>query len=247
MSAFSPNISSLKRFAAPPPCFPLRVGFACFITDCSVSFIFLIFAFDVIPCFPLFRFFSIRRKSEKTYGSGESGERMRADRGLFQILALFQGFPPGGGSLRSKVVRGARFFEPAFLYTVFSIAKTSKIVSRFAASHCLKKNSANFIFFGKNVKPCLTSRLPRGGKLSTSLTDEGRPLLRTGCFKQFSQKNSTVFIGSKKAPCFSQDAFHIKSLIPLYFPQYHRRFPSFLPRFPQAFLPSRTRRCSYRR
>ena len=28
------------------------------------------------------------------------------------------------------------------------------------ATPCLKKNSANFIFFGKNVKPFLTSRLP---------------------------------------------------------------------------------------
>ena len=164
-------------------------------------------------------------------------------------------------------MRGARFFA-RLSFTLFFLLQNvknclpcskaspclivpahneAKIVCRFAAFPCLKKNAANFIFFGKNVKPCLTSRLPLGGKLSTSLTDEGRSLLRTGCFKQFNKKIPPFFIGSKKAPCFSQDAFHIKSLIPLYFPQYRRRFPSFLPRFPQAFLPSRTRRCSYRR
>ena len=76
----------------------------------------------------------------------------------------------------------------------------AKIVCRFAASPCLKKNSANFIFFGKNVKPCLTSRLPLGGKLSTSLTDEERPLLRTAfLYPVFSiakhQKLSALFQG----------------------------------------------------
>ena len=37
----------------PLPCFPLRAGFACFITDCRLSFIFLVFAFHLSPCFPL--------------------------------------------------------------------------------------------------------------------------------------------------------------------------------------------------
>ena len=168
---------------------------------------------------------------------------------------------------RTATNEGRPLLRTGFPLHCFFYCKTSKIVclvSRLPlASSCLRtmrqkssafkafplseKKFSELHFFGKNAKPCLTSRLPRGGKLSTSLTDEGRPLLRTGCFKQFSQKNSTVFIGSKKAPCFSQDAFHIKSLIPLYFPQSRRRFPSFLPRFPRAFLPSRTRRCSYRR
>ena len=37
----------------PLPCFPLWAGFACFITDCRLSFIFLVFAFHLSPCFPL--------------------------------------------------------------------------------------------------------------------------------------------------------------------------------------------------
>ena len=151
-----------------------------------------------------------------------------------------------GVAVRRRM-RGARFFARLSFTLFFLLQKHQKSSALFQGFPLPEKNSANFIFFGKNVKPCLTSRLPLGGKLSTSLTDEGRSSIRTGCFKQFSQKNSTVFIGSKKAPCFSQDAFHIKSLIPLYFPQSRRRFPSFPPRFPRAFLPSRTRRCSYRR
>ena len=33
--------------------FPFRAGFACFVTDCRLSFVFLGFAFDITPCFPL--------------------------------------------------------------------------------------------------------------------------------------------------------------------------------------------------
>ena len=52
-----------------------------------------------------------------------------------------------------------------------------KISPYVTASPCLKKNSANFIFFGKNVKPCLTSRLPLGGKVDKAKlwTNEGQP------------------------------------------------------------------------
>ena len=155
---------------------------------------------------------------------------------------------PLGGKLSTSLTdEGRSLLRTAFLYTVFSIAKRQKLSALFQAFPLPEKNSANFIFFGKNGKPCLTSRLPHGGRLLAKQGGEGRSLLRTGCFKQFNKKIPPFFIGSKKAPCFSQDAFHIKSLIPLYFPQSRRRFPSFLPRFPQAFLPSRTRRCSYRR
>ena len=40
---------------------------------------------------------------------------------------------------------------------------------------CLKKNSANFIFFGKKGNPCLRQGFPLGGKLSVKQTDEGQP------------------------------------------------------------------------
>ena len=46
------------------------------------------------------------------------------------------------------------------------------MVSRFAASPCLKKNSVNFIFSAKMVS--LFHSLPLGGKLSVKQTDEGQ-------------------------------------------------------------------------
>ena len=122
-------------------CFPLWAGFACFITDCSVSFIFLIFTFDAISCFPLFRFFSWWWKSEKTYGSGESGELWRADRGPIKILPYLS-LPPRGAFLaelpfkaasaawcrRTATNEGRPLLRTAFLYPVFAIAKIAKNV-----------------------------------------------------------------------------------------------------------------------
>ena len=56
--------------------FPFRAGFACFVTDCRLSFVFLGFAFDITPCFPL------------------SGKVARsADRGLFKILPYVKPSP----------------------------------------------------------------------------------------------------------------------------------------------------------
>jgi len=54
-----------------------------------------------------------------------------------------------------------------------------------------EKNSENLIFFGKNVKPCLTSRLPLGGKLLAKQGDEGQPNNNQAFSRQKAALNST--------------------------------------------------------
>ena len=95
---------------------------------------------------------------------------MRADRGLFQILALFQGF-----SLPHR-----------------ACAQWGKNCLPLRGFPLPEKNSANFIFFGKNVKPCLTSRLPLGGRLLAKQGGEGRILFMIDIFyRKFSSRGVT--------------------------------------------------------
>ena len=58
-----------------------------------------------------------------------------------------------------------------------------KISPYVAASPCLKKNSANFIFFGKNGNPFLTSRLPPGGRLRREAVVRGASCFLSGSFQ----------------------------------------------------------------
>ena len=97
----------------PLPCFPLWAGFACFITDCRLSFIFLVFAFHLSPCFPLrgkclhkqtievnFNFLTLIQPSP--WGAGIA--RFLTDcckSHKFKISAFVIGFPSGGSCQRS--------------------------------------------------------------------------------------------------------------------------------------------------
>ena len=116
--------------------------------------------------------------------------------------ASFQGFPLGGSSLQSKVMRGSRttfryFFQKAALYSTripgfplgeavgFCRLKRSLHAFPFPyvkPSPCLKKNSVNFIFFGKNCQPL--RGFPLGGSSLQSKVMRGD---RT-TFRHFFQK-----------------------------------------------------------
>ena len=77
----------------PLPCFPLRAGFACFITDCRLSFIFLVFAFHLSPCFPL-RGKCLRKQTIEVN---------------FNFLTLIQPSPWGERCRRTATDAGHRF------------------------------------------------------------------------------------------------------------------------------------------
>ena len=105
----------------PLPCFPLWAGFACFITDCRLSFIFLVFAFHLSPCFPLrgkclhkqtievnFNFFDF----DTAFPSGAGIARFLTDcckSHKFKISAFVIGFPLGGSCQRKLTDEGHRF------------------------------------------------------------------------------------------------------------------------------------------
>ena len=80
-----------------------------------------------------------------------------------KIVCLVPRLPLGGRLRREAVVRGTRFFERLSFTLFFLSQKRQKLSALFQGFPLPEKNSANFIFFGKNVKPCLTSRLPHGG------------------------------------------------------------------------------------
>ena len=82
----------------PLPCFPLWAGFARFVTDCSISFIFLVFAFHLSPCFPL-RGKCLRKQTIEVN---------------FNFLTLIQLSPRGGLFLPNCRLRQIR--QPALPY-----------------------------------------------------------------------------------------------------------------------------------
>ena len=102
-----------------------------------------------------------------------------------------RGFPLGGSSLQSKVMRGSRttfrhFSQQAALYSTrvpgFPVGEAVGFCRLKRSLHAFplpEKKFGAFIFFGKNVKPCLVPRLP----------------LASSCLRTIRQKLSALFQG----------------------------------------------------
>ena len=81
-------------------------------------------------------------------------------------------------------MRGARFFEPAFLYTVFSIAKRQKLSALRQGFPLPEKKFSELHFLRQKGQYLPSSRLPLGGKLLAKQGDEGRLNYPLKVFKQ---------------------------------------------------------------